>query len=194
MPVGRVRRESRLQFGKVHVDVVSAVRRAGKDGALLVLSAGPDRHLLVRETGGGLYVLGLGGALFRSVLSGCQRGQQDGEIAARDHVTESSRRVWRGGQSCPRTLFQRVPPPEKAAAAKIDRPTIYRFVISATSWSSAAPQPCWKPISSCRFVVASSPWIAIAVYLVPEPSRSILMIAVKYNCAQPVSALRSIGR
>jgi fatty-acyl-CoA synthase len=33
----------------------------------------------------------------------------------------------------------------------------------ATSWSSALPQPSWKPISACFFRPASSRWMAMAV-------------------------------
>ena len=32
----------------------------------------------------------------------------------------------------------------------------------ATSWSSALPQPSWKPMSTCFLVFASVPWIAMA--------------------------------
>ena len=73
---------------------------------------------------------------------------------------------------------------------------LHSLFASATSWSSALPQPSWKPISACLVRSPSLRWMASAVYFVPFPCRANVMSAVKIRSSAPGAPLlaRAIAR
>jgi hypothetical protein len=83
-------------------------------------------------------------------------------------------RVETGHGGCPAGMT----PPHAGKPARSCAARAHIFFASATSWSRALPQPSWKPMAACFLAPSSSPWIAIAVYLVPAPCGSSRITAV----------------